>query len=366
VRKYQFDLFFRTECRIIALQLAFTLFILLIVSGAFSYLYDDMTASLTLGVKNGISAKSATLMGETIAKQMEYAKTKNLIAVTTLVVLVASIFGYIIARITLKPTRDALSSQKQFIGNVAHELRTPLAIIKTNTEVALFDQSLGEKLKHTLRSNVEELDRASDIINNLVSLNVLVRPERIHFGNVDLGMIVENVVRKLAPLAAQRELEITVRKSEFRLVWGNATALEQIAMNLLKNAIIYTSPGGRITLTIVPTYRGDIELTVQDSGIGIARKDLFRILEPFYRADHSRARKQGGSGLGLTIVSELVKLHSGKLNIKSALKQGTTVLISLPCGNTAESEIRLASGESKDHGEIAIDFSNRKPHPKTT
>ncbi len=323
-----------------------------------------MTSSLIAGVKNGVSAKSGEVLGETITRQLEYSKTKNFIVVGTLVVLVAAIFGYIIARITLRPTRDALSSQKQFIGNVAHELRTPLAIIKTNTEVALFDQSLQEKLKRTLRSNIEELDRASDIINNLVSLNALVRPERIEFKNVDLGTIVSKIVTKLTPLASQRELEVTLRKSEFCMVWGNTTALEQIVMNLLKNAIIYTPPRGQIILTIVPTYRGSMELTVQDSGIGIARKDLFRILEPFYRADHSRARKQGGSGLGLAIVSELVKLHRGKISIRSALKHGTTVLISLPCGTAAESDMHSQRMEHGDQGEVAIDFSNRKQNPQ--
>jgi signal transduction histidine kinase len=111
---------------------------------------------------------------------------------------------------------------------------------------------------------------------------------------------------------------------------GNPTALTQVISNLLKNAINYTPPGGQITLAVSANPYGEIELYVRDTGIGIARKDLDHIFEPFFRAERSRTRAQGGSGLGLTITSELVKLHNGKISIRSTQGRGTTVTVSFP------------------------------------
>ena len=316
-----------------------------------------MGAGFIEEVTESVGNRAAPVIKNIIFQALQREKTTSVLLVGGISFIAIIVFGYLIARITLSPARNALSSQKRFIGNIAHELRTPLSIIKTNTEVALLDEVLADEFKNMLRSNVEELDRISDIINNLLSLNTFVRPERIEFRNVDLGEIVDRVVGKLSPLVKGKGLELRTRKSEFRTVWGNGAALEQIVMNILKNSINYTPVNGQVTLTLEPDYRGHIELVVQDSGIGITRKDLFRIFEPFYRAEQSRTRSLGGSGLGLAIVNELVKLHHGKIIIKSALKRGTTVTVSLPCGSTAPKETGLKEQPVKEEGEIAIDFS---------
>ena len=309
---------------------------------AANYQYEGTTRTLADAMSRTFSAISATDL---------------LITILTLFTIVALI-GYIIAYIALKPTRDALTSQKQFIGNVAHELRTPLSIIKTNIEVALLEGRLDSKLREALLGNVDELDRTSDIINNLLSLNTLLNPERVEFSNVDLGDVVDAALVKLSALAHQKNIKLFVTRAEFLLVSGNSTALEQVAMNLIKNAIIYTPQGGRVDISIAPNYYGHIELRIHDTGIGISREDIFHVFEPFYRADRSRSRAHGGSGLGLTIVSELVKLHRGKITIQSTEKQGTTVVVSLPVGKVPGS----ANGSKKENGGIAIDFSHYK-HP---
>ena len=103
-------------------------------------------------------------------------------------------------------------------------------------------------------------------------------------------------------------------------------------------------------------YPDFMELTIRDSGIGIARKDLFRIFEPYYRTDSSRSRAKGGSGLGLAIVSELVKLHHGKITVRSIEHQGTTVVVLLPAGKI--SGIGTGQGRGREHmSEVAVDFS---------
>lgn len=352
-RKYRHDLFFRTELNVITLQIVFTVLILAFVGVGFSLLYRDVSTNLLLGIMTGI-AGGATTTSVSIVENLEYLKDRNFLFVAAGIALTTAVFGYLLARLTLAPTRNALESQKQFIGNVAHELRTPLSIIKTNTEVALFDDNLTPDMRETLTGTVEELDRISDIIDNLLSLNVLVRPEKVPFGNVDMGVVVDRVSTHLGAFMERKRIRIVIEKSEYRIVWGNLTALEQIVMNVVKNAATYTAEGGLVKIKIEPDYHGHMLVTVEDSGIGISEKDLMHIFEPFYRADASRTRGSGGSGLGLAIVSELVKMHRGSVVIKSAPGHGTSVTISLPSGRA---DAKTGPGEDPDLRKIEVDYS---------
>jgi len=279
---------------------------------SFTLLYQDISRAIVDGIERGFAAGDPAQIGPSIVSEIQAVRSQTLLAIIGAITFVTVIFGYIIARVTLSPARNALAAQKQFIGNIAHEIRTPLSVIKTNTEVALLESDVSSDMKETLHSNIEELDRVSEIINNLLSLSALVKPERIEFSTVDLSAVATDVVQKFSQLAKRGEHQVTLRKSPEAQVWGNATALAQIISNLLKNSLQNTPRGGHIRITIDNAPGNNIELILQDSGIGIARKDLFRIFEPFYRADPSRTRSAGGSGLGLAIVSELVKLHEGK------------------------------------------------------
>ncbi len=134
-------------------------------------------------------------------------------------------------------------------------------------------------------------------------------------------------------LAQERGIHLAVKKVEPGLVWGNPSALEQIVTNIVKNAVSYTpkDANGSVTVIVRPSQES-VSLVVSDTGIGIAEEDLFHVFEPFYRADMSRVRriKKSGSGLGLTIVSELVRVHRGKIQVQSTLGKGTSVSIELP------------------------------------
>ncbi len=356
--RYRIDPFFRTEVNVVSLQVAFALVILAIVAGAFSVLYHNISKAILEGIQAGIASDGSALIAPSIVGELQQLKTENLGIIVASIVLTTVLFGYIIARITLAPTRDALAGQKQFIGNIAHELRTPLSVLKTNTEVALLEGNMPREIKATLESNVEELDRISEIINNLLSLSALVKPERVEFTPIELSAVVSDVVEKFSGLARRGEHQITVRKGPETAVWGNATALTQIVSNLLKNALTYTPRGGHIRISVEPAPNNHVELIVQDSGVGIARKDLFRIFEPFYRGDPSRTRGQGGSGLGLAIVSELIKMHHGKITIRSSVGRGTTIAVLLP-GIAGRGVVGHEASSSNVPSEIAVDFSSR-------
>jgi signal transduction histidine kinase len=267
---------------------------------------------------------------------IDYLHSLDLVIVIGVILAVTAIFSYLIVQVALRPTQQALIAQKQFIGNIAHELRTPLSIIRTNTEVRLFDTDIPDEVRDMHTSNLGELDRISNIINNLLSLSTFVDPGRMPFTNVDLGAIVRTAIGHLENFAEHKRLAFIVEESQNRVVWGNESALEQIVMNILKNALSYTREGGPpIRVRITPSDKGLVQLTIADRGMGIPENELSRIVEPFYRGDVSRRRGDGGSGLGLTIVTELLKLLRGQMDIRSAPHVGTTVTITLPEGHTS-------------------------------
>ena len=324
-----------------------------LVAIAFTVLYREVLTNLIASIIEHIQMHEPFTSSNSITDNLEYLKSRDLVIIGAFILAATTVWSYLIAQLALRPTRTALESQKQFIGNIAHELRTPLSIIKTNTEVRLFDNNVPPVARQIHESNLDELNRISNIINNLLSLSSLTRREQMPFGNVDLGLVVASVVAQLQHLAAKKRIEIMVNEGEFRTVWGNASALEQIVMNVVKNAINYTKEGGDpVRIDIQPDLQGAIEIIVEDSGIGIPEKDLYHIFEPFYRGDASRARGEAGSGLGLTIVNELLKIHHGKMLIRSAPRYGTKVTISLPPGKPEVEEDRHL------YEQVAIDFSN--------
>jgi signal transduction histidine kinase len=355
--KYRYDPFLRTQVNVIGMLGAFSVFILILVGILIDYLYRDISLAIIEGVRASVAASSTAPIAATVPS-LDEIRTQNISVITFVTIAATFAFGYLLTRVALGPTRNALSSQKQFIGNVAHELRTPLAVIKTNTEVALLSENIPHDTRAIMNSNVEELDRASQIINNLLSLSASVRPERIEFSAVDAAAITTDVIGKLENLARVRNLDVTLRKGSSAFVWGNSAALEQIMMNVVKNAINYTSRNGHVSVTVEEIGESHVEIVVQDSGTGIARSDLFHIFEPFYRADPSRNKASGGTGLGLAIVSELVKLHRGKITVRSAIGRGTTVMISLPAAPSPATDRTIRQRKTLD--EVAVDYSHRR------
>jgi len=285
---------------------------------------------------------------------------QGLAALVLLAALSVGATGMLI-RLSLKPARDNLRHQKLFISNIAHELRTPLSIIKTNSEVALMDPALDQDSSAAFKEIIGELNRISDIINNLLSLNTLARPERMQFKNLDLAPLCEAVVARYQALARERHIKLTLRHERGSIVWGNAVALEQVMSNIIKNALSYTSrkDGGQVAVAL-RAQDGMVLFQVQDTGVGMTKEELLHVFEPFYRADSSRNRRgsEEGSGLGLTIVNEMVRVHRGKIQVESRRKSskkpgGTTVSVFLPLGGAAALQAQESSSTS-------LDFSRNK------
>ena len=263
--------------------------------------------------------------------QNEINATKTKIQLACLPFIIVAI--YYLMGSSLKPIRRMVESQKRFISDVAHELRTPLSIIKMSSDVALMDKNIPqEELIRTVKSNREEVDRMASIIQNLINLSRTQNRSDEHeiaLSKIDLSSVINRSIRMVENSAHQKGIEILTFVKCSRMIWGNSTSLEQVTLNLLKNAISFTPTGGLITVSIVDKGPKKIELTVRDTGGGISKKDLPHVFEPFYRADHSRQRHgtQNGSGLGLTIVKKIIEQHNGSIDIKSTPGKGTSVII---------------------------------------
>lgn len=353
---YRFNPFVRATVNVILLQVILILLTIGVFWWALGYSQTQTVDSISAHITQTTEGAETTSLPASI----DEVRNRTLSYAFSGIVILAAAFGVLLARFALWPARNSLQFQKRFIGNVAHEIRTPMAIIKTNTEVALMDPALPKDIREVFEETIVELDRMSETINNLLTFDTLVRPGSMKIGPVDMASIVRDVAGRHEELAYSRGVALSVHVKDNVYVNGNGTALEQIVTNLVKNAINYTprDQDKTVEVGLGIDMNDRVVITVADSGIGIAQKDLYHIFEPFYRADTSRARGvgTGSSGLGLAIVNEIVRLHRGSISIKSALNQGTTIKVYFPQGKAPQHE-EAALAEDDGTNEVSVDFS---------
>lgn len=361
IDKYRYNPFVRTTTHVVLLQVVLAAIKIGVFLWSIAYIQEHTVALISTSIAEAVAA-GATTTPTSLPLSIEGLLIDTYVYLLTVLILLNIVFGFLIARFALWPTRNSLQFQKRFIGNVAHEIRTPLAIIKTNTEVALFDKDMPQKARVVFEDTICELDRISETINNLLSFDTLTRPRKMPFEAVDLGDIAETALARHQELAESRGVRLAADIGPYRIVRGNASALEQVATNLVKNAVNYTPEGkdGLVTVSVQPDEdRKRIVLSVKDTGIGIEQKDLYHIFEPFYRGDTSRARNigTGTSGLGLAIVNEIVRLHKGAIAIRSTPGIGTEIRISLPAHEGIDLPNPHEYGDKGQAHEISLDFS---------
>lgn len=209
--------------------------------------------------------------------------------------------------------QEALDSERRFTAHAAHELRTPLAALKTQAQVAL-RMPEGAEREAAIRQLVRGVDRAGHLVEQLLTLARLDPESAAGMQDgVDLRAVVEEVVVEMAPLALAREIDLGLEKGEPVTLRGVPTALTILVRNLLDNAIRHSPDGGRVDVSVHPGQDGVVALTVTDQGPGIAPEERQRVLHRFYRI----AGTQGpGSGLGLSIVRRVVELHGARLDLE--------------------------------------------------
>lgn len=238
--------------------------------------------------------------------------------------------GFFLAGKNLQPIEEALYKQKRFTADASHDLRTPLAIMKTDCEVSLRKKEFSEKVFHELvESNLEEINRMSAMVDQLLFLSRNHNTSNQLRELISLEECTGQTLRSFKNLAASKNVTLSMADTVAGAISANRLNLEKILFNLLKNAIDYTLAGGKIVASIRKN-KEQMVLSLKDTGIGISPEDLPRVTEAFYKADTSRSEETGGSGLGLSIVKKIVEELDGKLEIKSQLGIGTEILVIFP------------------------------------
>jgi len=227
----------------------------------------------------------------------------------------------------------AFMQQRRFAADASHELRTPVAAIRSMTDVVLAQDAAPEEYVTVLREVNNEAERLGHLITDLMALAHADEGLKLFEREpVRLDLLAADVAATTEPLAAERGITLEVDNHEPAIVMGDEARLIQVIMNLLANAITYTNAGGKVKLSVQVKHNGAC-LTVRDTGIGIAPEHLPHIFERFYRADP--ARSTGHSGLGLAIVDWVVHAHGGAISVESQVGQGTAFIVALPLADQA-------------------------------
>ncbi len=227
--------------------------------------------------------------------------------------------------------------RRDFVANVSHELRTPLASIRAMAETlqdgALMDPGVANRFLGTIVHETERLKRIAEDLLILADAESRL-PERERF---NLTPLIETTVNRSLPQAEKQGLVLSCELESELFVSANHDQMEQVLVNLVDNAMKYTSSGGQVTV-----WAGKVEdsvvVRVSDTGIGIMSADIGRIFERFYRVDKGRSRASGGTGLGLSIVKHIVDSHNGTVTVESEFNHGSTFTVFIPLLKVNENE----------------------------
>jgi heavy metal sensor kinase len=223
-----------------------------------------------------------------------------------------------------------LSHQRRFLSDASHELRTPVAALRSMTEVALAQPRSIEDYTLLLQEMNGQMERLGHLITSLLMLaradegQINFEREMLH-----LDVLAEAVVTTLEPLAAERGIALHKQIETNVTVMGDEARLMQVVMNLLDNALTYTDTNGTVTLLLEKTSTHAL-LRVRDTGCGIPTEHLPHIFERFYRVDRARSRSVGGAGLGLAITQWIVTMHEGTMTVESHPGKGSQFSVTLP------------------------------------
>ena len=228
----------------------------------------------------------------------------------------------------LERLNNAFAAQRQFTGNAAHELRTPLALMQAQLE--LFSAEHPDVRPETaefltlLREQTERLTQMTKTLLEMSNLQQVARNEQLQ-----LAPMVEEIFTDLAPLAEKRS--ITLEAEGDAALTGSDALIYRMLFNLTENAVKYNRPGGTVRVELAQGQEKCI-IRVSDTGCGIPEEYQRSIFQPFFRVDKSRSREYGGAGLGLSLVWEISNLHGGSVWVEESSDKGTTIAVELPAG----------------------------------
>ena len=225
---------------------------------------------------------------------------------------------------------ESFATQRQFSGNAAHELRTPLAIMQTKLELfAAEHKNIEGDTAELVRSQAEQLDRLSKLVHTLLEMSNLSSAPRSD--RIELAPLVDEIITDLAPLAGKNDITME-QDCDNVVITGSDALIYRLVFNLIENAVKYNRQGGSVSISVHKENNNAI-ICVSETGCGIPEECRESIFQPFFRVDKSRSRQMGGVGLGLALVHEIAVLHGGSVRAEPGNKSGTVFIVTLPAGN---------------------------------
>ena len=226
--------------------------------------------------------------------------------------------------------KDTEELRRRFVSDASHELKTPLASIRLLSDSIVNSENMDSATMREFVTDIgNEAERLQRTTEKLLSLSKMDSGIGFAHEKLDLRHVVEKTMHLLSPLAKEYRVTISAELSRGCCIYGSEDLVYRVIFNLAENGIKYNMPGGTVRILL---FRVDekVNLIVEDSGIGIPDEDLPHIVSRFYRVDKARSRDAGGSGLGLSIVYDAVRLHSGSISVEKRENGGTRFIVTLP------------------------------------
>ena len=296
----------------------------------------------------------AVAAADTEELEDEYANLITVVSIALGLALIAvGIGGYVLARRSSQPIEDSFERMRRFTADAAHELRTPIAFLRAQSELALERDRPAHEYSDALREVVTGAARIGTMVDDLFTLARVDSGERrLERTPIFLDDIVLDEVSKARVLATSHDIDLDIAAFEETPVIGDSRLLGQLVRIVIDNAIKYTPNGRRVTLG-VGVRESDAVVIVEDCGIGISPADLPRIFDRFYRASNARSTADG-AGLGLSIAQWIAAAHGGRIDITSTPDAGTRVCITIPVGSGTGRGVVPAPGVSRPTSRVTV------------
>jgi signal transduction histidine kinase len=250
----------------------------------------------------------------------------QLLLAVIVITVCTGIFSYFVYT-SATNSRKTLALQMRFVSGIAHELRTPLSVMRINNELARLHAPHDLALTELLDGNIADIDRINETLGTLLLYDQLVNTKRIQFEKVHLQKILVAVTSKQSSAAKQKNINLLITKLCARELAGNYSALELAISHVVENAIAYSPQDSDVIISCTEN-NDSVEISIKNAGFGIAENNIGHIFEPFYRSKD--AGKLSGVGISLAVVEQIVRLHKGKISVVSTEKDGTEFTITLP------------------------------------